>query len=819
MISYINVILPLSLSGTFTYNVPEPLIHEIAVGKRVVVQFGKRKIYSAIVKEINVSNSSDYEIKDIIAVLDSSPIVNEIQLKFWDWIVQYYLCNIGEVMKAAIPAGLKLESKTNVIFNDEIDIPDNISKNEEKAILALSKNGILTIDELNKSIGIKHSYNTLKSLSDKKIISLEEEVNQKFKPKYTEFIKLASNVDESQLTEITDKLSRAKKQQALLLKFLSETHYCENPKLIISKTNLLSSEEFSSAVLKQLVEKQILEIVKVETSRLKTESTEICSLNNLNETQKIAFDQINQKFSVNDVVLLKGVTSSGKTEIYTHLIQNAINSGKQVLYLLPEIALTAQIINRLKKYFGNKVGIYHSKYSDSERVEVWNDLANNNANSYKIILGVRSSIFLPFSNLGLIIIDEEHENSFKQFDPAPRYNARDSAIVLASMHKAKVIMGTATPSFESFFNSQIGKYEYVELNNRFLEIKLPKIQIVNLKDAYRRKQMSSHFSDALLNKMENVLAENEQVILFQNRRGFAPYMECESCNWIPKCKYCDVSLTYHKFHNRLVCHYCGYSTNVVNKCPSCESNVIKTRGFGTEKIEDEISNIFPKAKVGRLDIDTAGTKKNYESIIEKFENKQIDILVGTQMITKGLDFDNVSLVGILNADNMLNFPDFRAFERSFQLMVQVSGRAGRKHKQGNVIIQTNNPEHEIIKQVVQYDYNQLFNNQMQERQMFKYPPYYRLISIRIKHRKIETLNVVAAELAVELRKLKGLFVIGPEFPLIARVQNFYLKNILIKLEKNNKMNHYKDSIMSAANSINKKDNYKSAIIILDVDPM
>ncbi|OFX25524.1 MAG: primosomal protein N' [Bacteroidetes bacterium GWA2_31_9] len=816
---YINVILPLSLSGTFTYNVPEPLISEISVGKRVVVQFGKRKIYSAIVNDVNVTNSSGYDIKDIDTVLDTFSIVNEIQLRFWDWIVQYYLCNLGEVMKAAIPAGLKLESKTNVIFNDEAEIPENLSKNEEKAILSLSKSGILSIDELNKNIGIKHSFNIIKSLSEKNLISIEEEVNQKFKPKFTEFIKLAENIDESQLTEITDKLSRAKKQQALLLKFLSETYYNETPKFKIAKSDLLSSDDFSSAVLKQLVEKQILEVEKIETGRLNFNETENSELNILNEFQQIAYNEINQKFSEKDVVLLKGVTSSGKTEIYTHLIQNVIDSGKQVLYLLPEIALTAQIINRLKKYFGNKVGIYHSKYSDSERVEVWNNLVKNDLSSYKIILGVRSSVFLPFSNLGLIIIDEEHENSYKQFDPAPRYNARDSAIVLASMHNSKVLLGTATPSYETYFNAQSGKFGYVELNSRYLDILLPKILVVNLKDAYKRKQMSSHFSDTLIQKIESVLAENEQVILFQNRRGFAPYMECEQCNWIPKCKYCDVSLTYHKFHNRLVCHYCGYSVNVINKCPSCENNVIKTRGFGTEKIEDEISNIFPNAKVGRLDIDTAGTKKNYESIIEKFENKQINILVGTQMITKGLDFDNVSLVGILNADNMLNFPDFRAFERSFQLMVQVSGRAGRKHKQGSVIIQTNNPEHEIIKQVVQYNYNQVFNVQMHERLMFKYPPYYRLISIRIKHRKIENLNAVAGELAIELRKLKGLLVIGPEFPLIARVQNFYLKNILIKLEKNSKMPFFKDSVLQIANSINKKDNFKSAIIILDVDPM
>ncbi|MBN2812477.1 MAG: primosomal protein N' [Bacteroidales bacterium] len=665
---YTDVLLPLPLPGTFTYAVSPALAEGLQPGMRVLVPFGKKKVYIALVSKLHSQAPAGIEIKEVLSVIDPEPVVLESQFRLWTWISEYYLCAQGEVFKAALPLSLKLERKTR------------------------------------------------------------------------------------------------------------------------TKTSTPQSTKTPSV---------------------------------LNPAQQQALDEIKHAFEETDVALLHGVTSSGKTEIYIHLIQEAIEKHQQVLYLLPEIALTTQIINRLKSVFGQKVDVYHSKYSVSERIKTWNRMlafGNDLDNDVHIVLGVRSAIFLPFKNPGLIIVDEEHENTYKQFDPAPRYHARDTAIVMASQHQAKVLLGTATPAIETYYNCISGKYRLVELNERYLQLQLPEITVENTRELRRRKQMQSHFSPALLQQIEEALGNHEQVILFQNRRGFSLFLECEQCGEVPRCKHCDVSLTYHKKDNRLYCHYCGYSMPVPPVCPVCKQGTLKMRGFGTEKIEEDLALFFPQARIERLDLDAVRSRKAYEMLIARFEAKASDILVGTQMVSKGLDFDNVRLVGIMNADTMLSYPDFRAHERSYQLMAQVSGRAGRKNSRGKVIIQGSDHNHPIIGYVVDNNYIAMYNDQVAERKKFGYPPFSRLVEVMLKHRQKEVVDSAAAQLAVKLKEVLGEKVMGPEYPLVSRIQNYHLKRLLVKIQHGKRLARVKQQLAECVHELNAIPDFRQVHITLDVDP-
>lgn len=640
-----------------------------------------------------------------------------------------------------------------------------------------------------------------------------------YKPKTEAYIRLSTSLsDENLLLQWMDKLSRAPKQLELLIRYLEISGFTETRSIRpVSKKQLLGiKNRFSPSALNGLVDKEVFEIFQQEVGRLEVSDLEREDAYLLNASQQKAMREIEEQFNDKQVVLLHGVTSSGKTEIYIHLIEKVLAEGKQVLYLAPEIALTAQLTTRLRRVFGNKLGVYHSKFSDAERVEIWNNVLHNE--SYEVILGVRSSIFLPFRELGLIIVDEEHEPSFKQYDPAPRYHARNAAIVLASLHGAKTLLGSATPAIESYHNAEIGKYGLVELRERYEEMQLPEILVVDMKEAYRKKQHEGHFSDVLLEKINLALQQQEQVILFQNRRGYAPYVECKACAYIPKCKNCDVSLTLHAVANSLNCHYCGYIERLPQECPSCKTPGLQTRGFGTEKIEEEIKKFFPDARVMRMDLDTTRSKKGYARIISAMERRQVDVLIGTQMVTKGLDFEKVSLVGILNADNLLNFPDFRSHERAFQLMAQVSGRAGRKHKKGLVIIQTYSPDHPVIQQVLHHDYQAMFDLQTQERALFKYPPFYRMIQITLKHRDFKVVDRAADKLTATLRIAFGNRVLGPVVPLIARVQNQYIRQILFKFETAASVKAARTTLLNILSELNAQPEFKSVRVSCDVDP-
>lgn len=820
--SFVDVILPLPLKQLFTYSVPESLSKNVEIGKRVIVQFGSRKIYTAIVFSIHQNAPKEYKTKNIVSVLDEKPIVNEQQFRLWQWIANYYMCSLGEVFKAALPSGLKLESETKVIYNPEFIEQNKFSNTETIVLDYLASKNIASINEISNALNKRDSLPIIKSLLDKKAVILEEKLRENYKPKTEVYIKFNDSITtKSQLNEIFDSLNRAPKQLHVLMTYLKLSGNFINKEIIeVKKQELIIDSKSNSSLIKSLINKNILAEYDKTVSRLNESSTIQTEIKDLSEAQQKAHDKTLSQFKEKDVVLLHGVTSSGKTEIYIHLIKEQIEKGKQVLYLLPEIALTTQIISRLTAVFGNSVGIYHSKFSDSERVEVYKNLLEPSETlKYDIILGVRSSLFLPFSNIGLIIVDEEHENTYKQYDPAPRYNARDCSVVLAKMHNAKVLLGTATPSIESYFNARTNKYGLVQLNTRYKNIQLPEIQLADILRARKRKEMKSLFTPALFEGIKDALAIGEQVILFQNRRGFSPYLECDMCGWIPHCNNCDVSLTYHKYQNELVCHYCGYTIRMPKTCKACGNTAIQTRGFGTEKIEDEIKILFPEAKIARMDLDSTRSKNAYHNIISGFENGKIDILIGTQMVSKGLDFDNVSLVGILNADNMLNYPDFRAFERSYQLMTQVSGRAGRKNKQGKVIIQTSNPEHPILQFVLDNKFDEMYKSQLLERRNFKYPPFYRLINISIRHKKSEIVNKAAHQLGVNLRKVFGKRILGPEAPIIARVQNNYIQTIIIKVERERSFQKAKQLLDEQIVNLITQAKYKTVYVSVDIDPI
>lgn len=817
---YIDVILPLPLGNTFTYLVPDELDELARVGMRVVLPFGKKKMYTAIVSLIHShAPTLPYTPKEIVFFLDNKPILRHPQLKFWEWISRYYQAYLGDVYQAAVPAGLKLESETRVRINADFDPQEPLSEKETRILDALSDGKIQSLNELSKNTEINQTMPVLIGLLEKRAVEISEELVEKYRPKTETYIRLTDFAGkEENLRKIFDEIGKTPKRLDLLMKFI-DISKCLNANSVqeVSKKELLEKSGASTAVLQGLIEKNILETYMKAVGRLQLSTAETTEKHPLNEPQRQAISEIYHQFQEKQVTLLHGVTSSGKTEIYIHLIKKALEEKKQVLYLVPEIALTTQLTSRLKRVFGNKLGVYHSKFSDAERVEIWNNVLQDKG--YEVIIGVRSSIFLPFRQLGLVIVDEEHEPTYKQFDPSPRYHARNAAILLASMHNAKTLLGTATPAIETYHNAKTSKYGYVALTERFQAMEMPEIQPVNTREAYHKKEMTGHFSDPLVEKMRKALERKEQVLLFQNRRGYAPFLECRACAFVPKCKNCDVSLTVHKYLNKLTCHYCGYTENIPSVCPACHTPNLENKGFGTEKIEDEIKEIFPSANVARMDTDTTRSKKSYEKIITDFELGKIDILVGTQMISKGLDFERVSLVGILNADNMLNFPDFRAHERAFQLMAQVSGRAGRKHKRGTVVLQTSNPQHPVIGQVIQNDYEAMFRTQASEREKFNYPPFVRLIEITLRHKDPKTVDDAAYTLSTEMRKTFSTRVFGPNVPLVSRIKNLYIKQILLKLEPEVSAEQAKTLLQTQINELLATKPFKSVRVSLDVDPM
>ena len=812
---FIEVIIPLSLPKTFTYLVSEAEFDYIQIGMRVAVPFGKSKIYTglAIAKHQNAPNL--YEAKEIHQILDEKPIVNQFQINHWLWIANYYMCSIGDVFKTALPSALLLESETIISFKNESFLDDSQLTDDEYLIYeALQSQSSLKIDDVIKILNKKNVFPTIQKLIAKNVLSLNEEMVEEYKPKLTRYVRLCENyLGDNGLTLLLEFISKAKKQKEVILTFFQLQAQEKKP---VSVKQLIDKASSTSAVIKALIDKNVLEEYHIQHDRIDFGKNKNTPNLVLSEPQKKAFDEINYVFKTKEVCLLHGVTSSGKTEIYTKLIEEYLENGQQVLYLLPEIALTTQLVSRLTQHFGNQVAVFHSKYSNNERVEVWNQVLNQSEKA-KIVIGARSALFLPFGNLGLVIVDEEHENTFKQENPAPRYHARDAAIVLANAHKSKVILGSATPSLETYFNAKSGKFGLVELFERFGKAQLPKVTLIDLKDAYFRKQMNGHFSLPLIESITTALNLGEQVILFQNRRGFSPVLECMSCGHVPQCTSCSVSLTYHKFKNQLRCHYCGYSIAKPTHCHTCSSIDISTKGFGTEQIELELAALFSTKNIKRMDQDTTRGKYAFEKLIDSFKNREIDILVGTQMLAKGLDFDNVSLVGILNADNLLYQPDFRAFERSFQLMTQVAGRAGRAEKVGTVIIQTYNPLHNVIQQVTHNNYLAMYEEQLHDRKIYFYPPYYRLIKLTLKNRDFDKLKQGSFWLYEVLKQSLPMPVLGPEEPVINRIRNEYIRQIVIKIPNVNSIIQTKKVILKSLNSFEAISQYRGIKVGVNVD--
>lgn len=828
---FVDIILPLHIHGTYTYRVPQEYNQLVKVGQRVVVQFGPRKLYSALVRRIH-EDVPQYKVKYILSILDSEPIVNEPLFRFWEWIADYYMCYVGDVMAIALPTAFRLASESAVSIHPDFsgELSD-LTDQELRVVQLLTDHPVMTVDDISRAIGLQKMMPLLNTMIEREIIVMDEELRQRFTPRKSIYISLSPDYeDQAKLKELFDTLERKKntlKQVDVLMKFMQMSQFGKQP---VPKRQLLETADgnpVSESALKTLVRNQVLVQEEHVESRLESfASTTSPDDIQLNDEQQAAYQYISSV--TKPVTLLHGVTSSGKTEVYIKLIHDVISQGKQVLFLLPEIALTAQIINRLRKYFGDKVGVYHSRFSASQRAEVWNKTMSDDTNErYQVLLGARSALFLPFRDLGLVIIDEEHDNSYKQYDPAPRYNGRDAAIVLAHIWKCNTVLGSATPSIESYFNAQQGKYGFCEMKHRFGGLQMPEVLCADMKEEQRRIRRdlgpqanagATHFSKFLLDHIQEALNNHEQVILFQNRRGFSLRIECDDCHWTPQCQHCDVSLVYHKATNSLRCHYCGYSIPLPSECPACHSHHLTLKGFGTERIEDDLSIIFPDAKVARMDLDSTLQKNRYLEIINDFQDQKIDILVGTQMVTKGLDFNHVSVVGIVSADNLIYFPDFRAFERAFQQMTQVSGRAGRHGHQGKVIIQTFNPYHQAIRNVIDNDYNAMYSSQITERRVFRYPPYYRLIDITMKHRDAEILNDTAARYAAQLRGVFATRVIGPEYPNVGRVRGLYIKKILLRFERSEAIAEAKKIILDMADKLKIDKKLSSLQIHFDVDP-
>jgi len=812
---FVEVVLPLSLAKTFTYSISEAEFHFIKKGMRVAVPFGKSKIYTALIIDTHQNAPTLYDAKEIHQILDEKPIATEIQIKHWLWVANYYMCGIGDVYRGAFPTGLLLESETMISRKPEVLVNDSELSDDEFLIYeALHHQNSLKVQEIASILNKKNILPVLQKLMEKDIIVLEEEIKESYKPKLVRYVKLHSKYEsDNGLSELLEVLKSANKQKEVVLAYFQVSASEKKP---ITVKKLMEVSNSTATIVKTLIEKEIFEEYYLQHDRVSFDGKASEKQLQLSGAQETAFNEIKKNLAEKEVCLLHGVTSSGKTEIYIKLIEEYLETGKQVLYLLPEIALTTQLVSRLRNHFGDKVAVFHSKYSNNERVEVWKQTLEN-SDKAQIVIGARSALFLPFSDLGLLIVDEEHEQTFKQTDPAPRYHARDSAIVLANFHNAKVLLGSATPSIETYFNTQIEKFGLVTVTERYNNVRMPEVVLVDLKDKHFRKRMTGHFSDLLIEEIAEALSLGEQVILFQNRRGYSPIIECMTCGHVPHCQQCDVSLTFHKNKNQLRCHYCGYSIAKPTHCHSCSSIDLTTKGFGTEQIEQELISLFPKAKTGRMDQDTTRGKFGFEKIIDTFKNREIDILVGTQMLAKGLDFDNVSLVGIMNADNMLHHPDFRAFERSFQMMTQVAGRAGRSEKQGKVVIQTYNPNHNTIQQVTTHNYIGMYKEQLYDRQIYKYPPYFRIIKLTLKHKDFEKLKEGSMWLYQVLSQNLQMPVLGPEEPAISRIRNEYIRTILIKIPQNLHLGNTKKTIQKMLNSFEAVAQYRAIKVIANVD--
>lgn len=823
MARFADVILPLPLDSCYTYSIPE-LLSGAQVGCRVVVPLGSRKFYTGIIYRIHDRMPEGCQVKPIEMLLDERPVVEPKQLEFWNWIASYYLCSLGDVMNAALPSGMKLESETQVAISEDFMGSADLTPSQARIVDILLSNGRMSLQHLAQAMKLKNILPQIRPLIEAGHVQIHDEIMGSYRPKTVHILALEKGLrSEERMQETLESLKRSKAQQSLLLEYMDRIGLSESGDVkdwYVERGELL--RHASHSIIKALVDKGIMvqEDRQVDRAIFARKGTDngIMAPNPLSVEQAKALEEIREGFLRKDVCLLHGVTSSGKTEIYIHLIKEAIDKGQQVLYLLPEIALTTQITERLQRFFGESLGIYHSKFPDSWRVDVYNRQISERP--FQVILGVRSSLMMPMRNLGLVIVDEEHETTYKQQDPAPRYHARDAAIVLAHMFGAKVLLGSATPSLESWYNAtQAGKYHLVSLKTRFKGILMPRIQIVDTKEAQRRRQMKGIFSPELLEAIDRTIREGGQVILFQNRRGYAPMVECPECGWVPKCQNCDVSLTYHKATGRMTCHYCGYTVETPKLCPSCSSSNLKDRGFGTEKIEEDIARELPGVRTLRLDLDTARSRGSYEEILGSFQRHEADILIGTQMVSKGLDFGKVRLVGILNADTMLNYPDFRAMERAYQLMAQVSGRAGRKGSQGLVLLQTRSTHHPIIRQVQQNDYESMSQGQLQERRQFRYPPFFRIIAIYMKSRKEDELDVYARILTERLIQVfQPERVLGPDKPAIGRVQGQHIRKILIKLENGASPAKAKQVLRQLQERILRDEHFKSLQIFYDVDP-
>ena len=820
---FADLLLPVPIPKLFTYRVPATFDEVIAVGQRAIVQFGDRRILTGLIAKIHHEPPKEYEAKYILELLDSFPSVHESQLKLFQWIASYYACSMGEVMNAALPAGLKLSSESMVQLNPGFDLNESTFdfSEKERILLQRLKQDTLSYTDIAKLLGVKSIYNILKSLSAKEAIILYEEVKEKFKPRTEKRIRLQSSYTTNESLEVVfQKIESKPKQEDVLLKYLQHVPVVNDiasNKRGISK-KILIDEPVSESSLNTLIKNGILEEFEIIVPRFGFEDTNDIPDIILSNDQQEALTNIVKSFDDQQVSLLHGVTGSGKTEIYISLIRKALEGGSQVLYLLPEIALTTQIVQRLKKIFGASMGVYHSRFSDNERVEVWNGILTG---KLKFVIGVRSSVFLPFDNLGLIIVDEEHDASYKQQEPAPRYHARDVAIMMAQFQHAKVLLGSATPSIETFHHASQGKFGLITIDKRFGEAQLPEVVLANMRAERKRKTVKGEFSSLLLNNIQETLENKNQVIIFQNRRGYSPMISCEDCGWVPKCVNCAVSLTYHQYKNSLVCHFCGYKQSLPRECPVCTSKRIQTLGYGTEKLEEELNLYFPEARVERMDLDTTRTKTGYETIIEHFEKGETNILVGTQMVTKGLDFDRVSLVGVFNADRMMHFPDFRSHERAYQLITQVSGRAGRRAKQGKVVIQTSSPDHPILNYILANDYRDFYKKEIKDRYDHGYPPFTRLIEITIKHTDKKICRNASHILVESFReKLAGVKVLGPGEPMISKIRNQFLMSVLIKITRGQgDLPTIKNEIIKSIDSLQAEKDFRNVRVVIDVDPV
>jgi primosomal protein N' (replication factor Y) len=815
---FARVILPLAVEGTYTYSIPGVLREEISPGSRVLVGFGKKRIYSAIVHSLESHPPEGITPRPVLGLLDPGPMVTSRQLRLWEWMSSYYMCTMGEVMRAALPSGLRPESESRIRVNQSFDGVSRLDNQERLLYEVVKDEGEVTPGELEMAGVGKNPMGILKHLVEKGAVEINEFVRTIISPKTVSYVSLSHEYNtEDALHRLLDRLSGAPRQKAVLERYL-ELAGMEGQEVPRSQ---LVTDRGASGGLRTLLKKGMLHQVEREelSSSAGWDREHSRDPFQLSIEQDAALEAVRDQFREHQAVLLHGVTSSGKTELYIHLIREMLDRNRQVLYLLPEIALTTQIIERMRQVFGNRVGVYHSRYSDSERVHVYRNLLGlTDEQPYGLVIGVRSAIFLPFRDPGLVIIDEEHEITYKQQDPAPRYHARDSAQVLALYHDAKVLLGTATPSFETLFNARSGKFGYATMPSRFGEVEKPELIVANIREAIKRKQMVSHFTPRLMEEINRALEHKEQVILFQNRRGYSNYIFCRDCGYIPKCGRCDVSLTFHKQSGKLECHYCGHREAMPGMCPSCGGTNLSMKGFGTEKIEDEISLVVEGIRVARLDTDSVRSGKGHEKVIRSFEKGELDMLVGTQMITKGLDFGNVGLVGVLDADSMLNFPDFRAFERSFQLISQVSGRAGRRKKRGRVVIQTIDPEHPVIRYLLNDDYEGFYREQMEERQLFGYPPFKRLIRISFRHRVPSILDGAAGVTGRELRKIFSYRVYGPQYPPVRKVHNAYIKQIILKIEREASYEKARTLLKEVLDGVAGNEVFRSVRISVDVDP-